>query len=298
MARSVLLLVNREKKSVARALPEIRARIEQHGRLVDELEADSAPSPAPLPKHADEADLVVVLGGDGTLLSQTRRTAHLGLPMLGINLGKLGFMAEFDLDAFCAQAPAILSGAELTCQDRPLLDVRLMRNDASEPVFEELALNDAVVTAGPPYRMISLSLTIGGEPGPAVEGDGLIVCTPIGSTAYNVSAGGPILDPELDAMAVTPIAAHSLSFRPFVVPGDTDLTITMGRVNDLPDGTGTSLVVDGQVFKRLEASDRIRVAHADRPARFVTNPDRSYFDTLINKLRWGVPLRGDGTEPT
>ncbi len=163
---------------------------------------------------------------------------------------------------------------------------------------ESLALNDAVVTAGPPYRMIALTIRIDGQPGPQVAGDGLIVATPIGSTAYNVSAGGPIISPDVSAMVVTPIAPHSLSFRPIVVAGSSTIELTLDRVNDQDDldgpAGGTSLVLDGQLAVRLHAGQRVLIRQNPRQARFVRNPRSSYWHTLIDKMRWAAPLLPPG----
>lgn len=291
--RSVLLLVNRAKPDVEAALPEIRTLIAQTGRVVHEL--DAAEDAGPI-TEARGADLVVVLGGDGTLLSQSRRCATLGLPLLGVNLGKLGFMAEFDLPDLRREAPALFDGRPLPLEERFLVRAEVYASDDAAhlepavPSFSGEALNDCVITAGPPYRMISVALSIDGHPGPTVTGDGLIVSTPIGSTAYNVSAGGAILAPGVDAMTLTPIAAHSLSFRPIVVPGSSTIRASMLRVNDGPDG-GTTLVLDGQVLQRLRRGELVVVRKHRHPVRFVRNVMGNYWSTLIQKMQWATPPR-------
>jgi NAD+ kinase len=164
-----------------------------------------------------------------------------------------------------------------------------------------LALNDAVVTAGPPYRMVSIAIRIDGHDGPTVTGDGLIVSTAIGSTAYNASAGGPIISPEVPAMAITAIAPHTLSFRPVVVNLSSTVELTMVRANDGSEATmgamaelasvatGTALVLDGQVPVRLRTGDKVIIRQHAKPARFVRNPGRSYWQTLLTKMRWAAP---------
>lgn len=292
MPRRVLLLVNRAKPDVLAAVDEVRATISRHGSVVAEADASSdAPITA---AQASGADLIVVLGGDGTLLSQSRRCVDLGLPMLGVNLGKLGFMAEFDLATLRDQAASLFGEARLDIQSRPLIQTEV---HGSESVcrFRGLALNDCVVTAGPPYRMISIALRIDGQTGPVVDGDGLIVSTPIGSTAYNVSAGGSILSPDVDALAITPIAAHSLSFRPVVVKGSSTIELTLQRVNTpSPEQAvaGTTLVLDGQVLVPLRLHDRVVMHQNGTPAQFVRNPRTTYWATLLNKMNWAAPLRG------
>ncbi len=284
MGRRVLLLVNRAKPAVIAALEEIRNLIASSGAIVGEF--DTA-SDDPLPS-ASGADLAVVLGGDGTLLSQSRRCVGLGLPMLGVNLGKLGFMTEFDLESLRLQAPELFGTAPLIVQDRPLLDARVIR--LGREAYQGLALNDCVITAGPPFRMISLTISIDHQPGPTVTGDGLIVSTPIGSTAYNASAGGPILSPDVPAHVITPIAVHTLSFRPVVVSGASTIELFLERVNeDGPGSGGTTMVLDGQLLVPVARGDRIMLRRHPTPVRVVRNPQASYWQTLIEKLHWAEP---------
>lgn len=303
MSRGVILISNQSKPDVLAALDEVRRLIRAHGRIVADLDATDEPLTT-----KDGAELIVVLGGDGTLLAQSRRCVSLGLPMLGVNLGKLGFMAEFDVAALHEQAASLLGRTPLLLQDRPLLQVAV-HSGSELPDASGLALNDAVITAGPPFRMISLSLSIDGAAGPVVMGDGLIVATPTGSTAYNVSAGGAIVSPDVDAMSITPIAAHSLSFRPVVVAGNSNIEITLNAVNadsrlerlgaHLPPeerervlvGAGTSLVLDGQSSLRLQRNDRVVIRKHATPIRFVRNPRSSYWSTLIEKMHWAAPPR-------
>lgn len=309
MPRAALLIVNRTKPDVLAALADIRAIIERHGRLVAELDADDSPVPHDL---CTQTDLIIVLGGDGTLLGQSRRFVALGLPMLGVNFGKLGFLAEFDLAAFRAAAPRLLDDEPLVVQDRPMLRVTATpigvdgaditeingasprsKNGSGISLAHTLALNDAVITAGPPYRMITLDVRIDGHPGPQVTGDGLVIATPIGSTAYNASLGGPIISPDVNAMALTPVAPQSLSFRPVIVPAGSTIEIELERVNDLPDvqglAGGTSLVLDGQVATRLHQGQRVTIRQHARPIRFVRNPGSNYWSTLITKMKWATP---------
>ena len=157
MSRAVLLLVNRDKRLVTEALDEIRSLVESHGSIVGELDACQEP----LDSSALSADLVIVLGGDGTLHAQARRCADLGKPILGINLGNLGFLAEFDLASFREQAPALLGDTQLPVDTRSLISSEA-RSPQDEAMHNDLALNDAVVTAGPPFRMIEIGLVIDG----------------------------------------------------------------------------------------------------------------------------------------
>src|SRR5262249_1649745 len=149
-----------------------------------------------------------------------------------------GFMAEFDLESLRAQGPELFGAGPLILQDRHLIDARVLRS--GKQAFEGLALNDAVITAGPPFRMISLALRIDAHPDPTITGAGPLLSTPIGSTAYNASASGPIISPEVPAFAVTPIAAHTLSFRPVVVSAQSVIELTLDRVNEPPPGAPTA----------------------------------------------------------
>jgi NAD+ kinase len=295
MGRNVLLLVNHDKPDVLSALPEVRALIAAHGHVIAELDAGNTPI---TPEQAAGADLIMVLGGDGTLMGQSRRCVHLGLPMLGVNLGKLGFMAEFDLTALREQAPDVLNGRPLLLQDRPMLRVHVSPGDTTagtdvQSVSRTIALNDIVIAAGPPYRMVTIGIRIDGVDGPTVTGDGLIVSTPIGSTAYNASAGGAIISPDVAAMALTPLAAQSLAFRPVVIPETAVIELHLVRANDDPHleglSGGTSLVLDGQVAWRLHAGQTVSIRKHDQPVRFVRNPRGSSWTTLITKMRWGAP---------
>lgn len=285
MPRRILLIVNREKSDAVAAAEKVRGLIERHGVLAGEADA----SDADIASQASGADMFVILGGDGTLLGQLRRLVPLGKPMLGVNFGKLGFMAEFDMPALTRAAGGVFGDEQLAVHETPLLSVRVTGLDG-RPRFESIAANDCVLTAGPPYRMIRMALSIDGNVGPTVSGDGLIVSTSTGSTAYNLSAGGPIVSPELDAIAVTPIAAHSLSFRPIVVPLSSRVNIVVTRVNN-DDGHGTTLVVDGQVLSQLSEDDTVEITRHDRRAILVRNPHTSYWSTLITKLRWAETPR-------
>jgi NAD+ kinase len=287
MPRSALLLVNPQKPAAVTAAREVRELITKHGRLLGELAADNTP----LPPAAQGAELIVVFGGDGTLLSQARRAHVPGSAMLGVNMGRLGFLAEFDMPALRAQAAAIFDNGPLLTQEFPLIAVDVYAARGKEPKVRGMALNEAVITAGPPYRMITLALSIDGQEGPTISGDGVIVSSPLGSTAYNLSAGGPILAPLVDALAITPIAAHSLSVRPVVVPGRSTIEIVMAKANVGPDGPvrhGTTLVLDGQVQTPLESGDRVRITRHERSVRFVQNPHSDYWSRLIGKLNWSV----------
>lgn len=295
MPRRVLLAFNQAKPDVLAVLPEVRSLIAGVGGEIAAEFDTSVDSPV---TDARGASAIVVLGGDGTLLSVARRTIGLKLPLLGVNFGKLGFMAEFDLPSFRKQAGALFGDGPLQLEQRELICASVytaathVHDDLPEqPRFEGLALNDAVVTAGPPFRMIAMHLSIDAHMGPTVTGDGLIVSTPMGSTAYNASAGGPIISPEVAAFAVTPIAPHSLSFRPVVVGAGSTISVHLLRVNDDGRGGGTTLVLDGQVQCKLALNERVLFRRHPEAVRFVRNPRGNYWSTLIGKMQWAAPPR-------
>ncbi|MCL4221900.1 MAG: NAD(+)/NADH kinase [Phycisphaerales bacterium] len=286
MPRSVLVIVNREQSDAGYAVDTVTALIEEHGRLHDVIDCMS---PEPVPP-SDDIDLVVVLGGDGSLLAASRSCLQLHKPILGVNIGRVGFMAAFELERLREHAAEVFGEGELELQSLPVLEADVVSRAGDPPHFSALALNEFVVTAGPPFRMISCTLSIDGHPGPAFTGDGLIVSTPMGSTAYNISAGGPIVAPGVDAMVITPIAAHSLSFRPIVVPSSCQVDLFMNRVND-GDGWGTTLVADGQVDHRVSKGDRIRFRAAAQHVDLVVDPEMSYWARLLGKMQWAAAPR-------
>lgn len=288
MGRSALVVCDRSRAEAAAAASEVRALAQHAGMSV--RDADSRATDH---NPATGVDLIVVLGGDGTLLSQARRFLGLGVPLLGVNLGRLGFMAEFDLETL--RASDIFAGRPLQTHELPMIRAEVRAEHDPTPRFSEVALNECAVNAGAPFRMIELAISIDADRGPSVTGDGLIVSTPTGSTAYNVSAGGPIVSPGVQAMAITPIAAHTLSFRPIVVPASSEITIQAVRVNAGPAGSGTSLVLDGQIHCSLARGDTIRIVTDARRAVFVKNPDSSFWRTVAQKLRWAEPPRMRGT---
>jgi NAD+ kinase len=242
-----------------------------------------------------EADAIVVFGGDGTLLSAARRLAGKPTPIAGVNFGRLGFLASFTPQQFRDHFDALLSkslpiGSRLVIEasvvDASAKVENLSAQDiASKRKWVSTALNDAVVAAGSPFRMIELELDADGgtEAGIRYFGDGVIVSTASGSTAYSVSAGGPILSPNVDGVCITPLCPHSLSFRPVVVSSQTVITVVATRVN-----TGTTLICDGQATTKLASGDRVIIRRADHDVKLIENPDAREWRTLAEKLGWAV----------
>lgn len=284
MSRSVLLLVNPEKPEAAHAASQAEVLVRRFGKLVGRIDADNSDAPA----MAADADLLIVFGGDGTLLGQARRFVSVGTPMLGVNVGRLGFLAEFDIAALEAQAPTIIGEGIFTARGFSVIRVELLDRKSEKPRYSGIAINEAVITAGPPYRLISLSVNIDGAVGPSVRGDGVMVATPLGSTAYNLAAGGPIMAPEVDAFVITAMAAQSLAFRPVVVGANSVIELTVTRINREQNGAGTTLVLDGQINEPIHDGDRVRLSKDKPMLRFVQNPNTTYLERLIGKMNWAV----------
>ncbi|HED54572.1 MAG TPA: NAD(+)/NADH kinase [Phycisphaerales bacterium] len=288
--RSVLLVVNRDKPEAEPVTHRLVDAITAHGTLLGQIDAGNGS----LPEIAEDADLIVVLGGDGTLLGEGRRFAGLDVPLLGVNLGRLGFLAEFDVGEVEQQAAVLFGSGPLVRRDMPMLCAEMIEPDGTARMVG-IAMNEAVITAGPPYRVIELSISIDGSIGPVVRGDGLILSTALGSTAYTVSAGGPIVHPGTDAFVITPIAAHSLAFRPIVIPASCTVELDLVRLNDDGRSGGTTLVLDGQNHERIYAGQRVRLRRHNKSITLIDNPNGSYWRTLIDKLHWAKPpaISGD-----
>jgi NAD+ kinase len=229
-----------------------------------------------------EVDMVLVLGGDGTLLGMADRIGEAGLsiPILGVNFGSLGFLTEVTLPELYPSLDAAVSG-RAHIEERLMLRTTTMRQ--SSPHATHIALNDVVVTKTARSRLIDLSVSIGDEFVTRVKADGLIIATPTGSTAYNLAAGGPIVQPSVDALIVTPIAPHTLTNRPIVIPSSSAV-----RVQPLMDDRDEVFVTfDGQAGYQLQAGDELRVCRAERSLRLIRPSTRSYFEVLREKLKWG-----------
>jgi len=235
--------------------------------------------PVPRALLAARVDLVIVLGGDGTLLSVARAVSERPVAILGVNLGTLGFLTEIALDELFAALERVLAG-EVRVEPRMRLEVRALR--AGEELGSYLALNDAVLTKGDLARMIDLETRAGGSQVTTYHADGLIVATPTGSTAYSLSAGGPIVLPELEAFVLTPICPHTLTQRPLVLPHSSQIEICVRSRDEV------QLTVDGQEGIALRPGDVVAVRRSDRPIRLIASPFRNRFEILREKLHWGT----------
>lgn len=231
------------------------------------------------PELAGQVDLMVSLGGDGTLIGVARAVADRKIPILGVNLGTLGFLTEFTIDELYPALEKFFDG-NLETAPRMRLRVGVVRD--GKRVADYLALNDVVIAKTALARMIELRVRAGGDVVTNYLADGLIVSTPTGSTAYSLSAGGPIVMPGIQAVLLTPICPHALTQRPVVLPENLEMEITAD-----PHGDEVQLTVDGQNGMVLEANDRVVISRSEFDALLVASPFRSRFDVLREKLRWG-----------
>lgn len=270
-------LISREGSPVAEdARKEAASWLTAHGRMPVMLTRNSTAA------EFSTVDAVIAFGGDGTLLGVAHAIAIAGLdvPVLGINLGHLGFLTEVGRTGMIDALEAIVSGATRT-ETRLLLHGRVIRS--GETIADRVALNDIVVTRGALSRMIEVDVSVDGLPVTHIKADGVIVATATGSTAYNLSAGGPILLPSVDAMVLTPIAPHALSHRPVVLPA----TATIRLQPEMDPKEELFATFDGQFGVRLQPGDAIEVARADRVVTLLRISTRTHFDMLREKLRWG-----------
>jgi len=226
-----------------------------------------------------EADLLIVLGGDGTLLSVVRALEERAVPILGVNLGTLGFLVEVSVDGMHEALARALDG-EMTIEPRMRLAVRLLRD--GRELRRWLALNDAVITKGASARIVDLEARADGQLVTTYHADGLIVSTPTGSTAYTLSAGGPILLPGVPSMVLTPICPHALTQRPLVLPDSALIEVIVH-----PRGGEVRLAIDGQEGAPLHDGDLVEVRRSEHPALLLVSPAHSRFEVLRSKLRWG-----------
>lgn len=301
----LILFANRSKDGVVAAAQRLKHWLAGRAEVVAEPDI-----PSLTPELADalpDADFAVVLGGDGTILAIARNLFHRDIPLLGVNFGKLGFLAEFNLADVMQYWSHIVSD-QCRVSRRLLIDVSVLPvggpafggngnghgSPASlpQPLFTSVALNDAVITAGPPFRMIDVDMAIDpqttGRAAASFSGDGVIVATASGSTAYNLAAGGPILSPDVDACVVTPICPHSLAFRPIVVSADSEIWLHVRTANE-----GTTLVLDGQRSFDLEADHQVRIRRHAQALRLIHNPSISYWQMLGQKMRWAARPRSN-----
>ena len=283
------VVARRGLRAAAPVLADMIGWLEARGlRVILESEtaslADLGPGrrTAPTPDLPKSVDLVVILGGDGTLLGVADQIAEAGVdvPVLGVNFGSLGFLTEVTLDEIRPALEATIAGTA-RIDTRLMLGARVTRD--GHVLVNHVVLNDVVVTRGPLSPIIELSVSVGTEFVTRVRADGLIVASPTGSTAYNLAAGGPIVHPSVDALVMTPIAPHTLTNRPVVIPTTTEVII-----ESLSAGGDYDVVAmfDGHSGFRLQPGDTVGIRTSKRPLRLVRST-RTYFEVLRQKLKWG-----------
>jgi len=270
----VFLVGSSVKPQMAEQLRAVGGTVADVVDLVGQATTDDLTALAPA-----RPDLLVVLGGDGTLLSIARHLRENQIPIIGVNMGKLGFLAEFTVEDVRTYLRG-LDGRSPVCSERALLEVAV--ESAGGTSHSGLAVNDCVVQAGPPFRMITLAVNVDGEPLTTVMGDGLIICTPTGSTAHNMSAGGPILLPGVMGLVITPVCPHSLTHRPLLVESSSVIEVTAVRCN-----AGTTISLDGQVSLPMYTGQKLIVRRYPHVLKLVTRPDLPRWHTLTTKLGWG-----------
>jgi NAD+ kinase len=225
-------------------------------------------------------DLLIALGGDGTMLGAARLVGAQAIPVLGVNFGWLGYLTEFPLEELFPALEALRHG-EFALDKRMLLDVSVERD--GQQLAQPRALNEAVINRSMPVRMIELDAYVNGQFVNTFRADGMIVATPTGSTAYSLSAGGPLVHPGIEAMLLTPICPQLLSNRPVVVPGDSKIEFVFKRADD-----ELLLTLDGQVGFPLLPDDRVVIRRSATTFDLIRPPQRNYFEVLRTKLKWGT----------
>ena len=226
-----------------------------------------------------DADIAIVLGGDGSILRAAKQMGHNQVPVLGVNLGKLGFLADIHPDSLVSALESFDKG-DYRLVDHLMMRCKVIRDD--EVIADNLGLNEAAVLGGPPFEIQTIDLYVDGDLATSYRCDGLIVSTPIGSTAHNLSAGGPILRKNLRAFVISPISPHTLTVRPVVDRCDRNYEIVVSKPNN-----STCIVLDGRVISTLTEKDRVQIQAAEPVFQLIEVSGKSYYRTLREKLGWG-----------
>jgi len=272
-----LLVAHGQQEPFRSAVERLRSEIEKH------LDVVLCEFDATCDLSEIDSDMAIVVGGDGSILRAAKQLGYRQRPLLGVNLGKLGFLADVTEPRFLEVLPLLARG-QFGVMDHLMFECRLLRND--EVIDTVLGLNEVAVLTGEPFHMLHIELRVDGQEATTYSCDGLIVSTPVGSTAHNLSAGGPILRKDIDAFVISPISAHTLTVRPVVDAADRTYELAVSQPN-----AGTAVVVDGQTLSLLEAGDVVRVTRAQPRFRMVEVPGHNYYHTLRDKLGWGGRLK-------
>ncbi len=288
---TVGLISRRRSAEIIDSVRAVHACLTRHDRTVliedatAELVQEFPDEVVPRVELGQRCDLIVVVGGDGSLLGVGRDLAHFGVPVVGVNRGGLGFLADISPDQIDTRLPAVLEG-QFSTEDHFLLDARVVQDDLE--TGRSPALNDVVVHLGAMSRMMEFSLWVDGQFVYDQRSDGVIVASPTGSTAYALSAGGPIMHPSLDAIVIVPMFPHTLTSRPLVVRGQSEISIVMGE-----SGTADAKVsCDSQVDFALGPRAEVRIRKNPTPLRLIYPMDHNFYQSCRSKLDWGSRLGG------
>jgi len=281
--KKIGIIVKPNKPEAKDILEKLVLWVESH-HLEAVLDVDTAnivnkKSPYQKSQIFSQVDMIIVLGGDGTLLSVARLTINNGIPILGVNLGGLGFLTEVTLDELYPTLEKIITG-EFIIDERMMLMTHIHRQ--GERLAQSPVLNDVVINHGVVARMIILDIYVNSQFVTSLRGDGLIISTPTGSTAYALSAGGPIIHPTVNAIILTPICPHTLTNRPIVIPDNVKIEVIL-RTED----EGVMVTFDGQVVFSLKKEDIIEVRTAETKVKLIRSKDKNYYEVLRKKLKWG-----------
>ncbi len=270
--KKILFLGDKSKKRVRETITELEPlfRKKSHLTIIDISDEDGI--------EQISADLAFVFGGDGTILSASRKLNSKQIPLIGVHLGKFGFLADLTSHEVDKSLDIIFSG-EYVISQRMLLTCKVIRDE--QVINETLGLNDAVVSRTSLSRLISIKLYVNKKIVTTYSSDGLIVSTPAGSTAHSLSAGGPIVTPDMEAFVITPICPHSLSNRPLVVSGDSTI-----ELEQISESKGIGLTVDGQVYFDVMTGDRVVIEKAEKKLQLIDIQTRTFYDVLREKLNW------------
>jgi NAD+ kinase len=273
----VIILADGSRPYLRSAVDKLAPAISRHMQVV----ATSLDFSEPL--GGIDAEFAIVLGGDGSILRAAHQMGYRQLPVLGVNLGQLGFLAALQPEQLDQALPEIAAGRHHVVEHL-MIECRATRG--GKPLYEALCLNEASVLAGPPFKMVDIELYVDGELVTTYSCDGLIVSTPVGSTAHSLSAGGPILRKDVQALAIVPICPHTLTHRPVVDSADRVIELVVPRPHE-----GTSLVVDGRVLGTLRTEDRVRIVRSKARFQMIEVSGQGYYRTLREKLGWGGQIR-------
>jgi NAD+ kinase len=272
-----ILLVDGSRPALAERAADLRVTIERNVEVAAAVDDFSKP----LPEVA--ADMLIVFGGDGSMLRSARLMGHQQLPVIGVNLGRLGFLADIQPEDLDDILPQIVAG-EYRVVRHLMFECSVHRG--GRELSRTLGLNEAEVLAGPPFSMIEVQLYVDADLATTYSCDGLIVSTPVGSTAHSLAAGGPIMEKSLQTFVVSPICPHTLTNRPVVDSADHVFELSVPKPND-----GTSLLVDGKLIAQVGSEDRIRIERSTAEFQLIEVRGRGYYRTLREKLGWGGRLK-------